>query len=197
MLSILASGCYCDVAMQNISNRRSARAATARRRFAGLACLIALLAVVLSPSAIAQHHSGGGPAKTVGSLSVAEPWTRATPGGAKVGGGYLKITNSGREADRLTGASLPQAGRVEIHEMTTVDGVARMRPLDGLEIKPGQTVELKPGGLHLMFMDLSSGLKAGESIKGTLTFEKAGAVDVTFRVAPAGSQNSQPGAHGH
>lgn len=134
-----------------------------------------------------------------GSLTIEAPWSRATPSGAKVAGGYLKITNTGAETDRLTGGSLPRAGRVEIHEMSVTDGVMRMRPLSsGLEIKAGETVELKPGGLHLMFMDLTAGLKNGESVKGTLVFEKAGTVDVTFRVAPAGSQGAgSGGAHRH
>ena len=133
-----------------------------------------------------------------GSLTIEAPWSRATPGGAKVAGGYLKITNTGRETDRLTGGSLPRAGRVEIHEMAVADGVMRMRPLPaGLEIKPGETVELKPGGLHLMFMDLTAGLKSGENVKGTLVFEKAGTVEVTFRVAPAGSQGAGSGGDAH
>jgi periplasmic copper chaperone A len=133
-----------------------------------------------------------------GSLKIEAPWSRATPGGAKVAGGYVKITNSGKETDRLIGGSLPRAGRVEIHEMAVTDGVMRMRPLpEGLEIKPGETVELKPGGLHLMFMDLSAAMKDGETVKGTLVFEKAGTVDVTFRVAPVGSQAPAGGGHSH
>ena len=116
-------------------------------------------------------------------LTIEQPWSRATPAGAKVGGGYLRVTNAGKEADRLVGGTFPLAGKVELHEMSMADNVMRMKQVpDGLEIKPGETVELKPGGYHLMFMDLRDGLKDGQSIKGTLVFEKAGSVEVEYVV---------------
>jgi len=125
----------------------------------------------------------------LGTLVIEAPWTRATPGGAKVGGGYLKVTNTGQQSDWLIGGSLPHAAAVEVHEMTMADGIMKMRKLEsGLEIKPGQTIELKPGGAHLMFLGLSEGLQQGQSIKGTLVFRKAGAVEVAFWVAPIGAQ---------
>lgn len=134
----------------------------------------------------------------IGSLVIEAPWARATPGGAQVGGGYMKITNSGKEADRLIGGSLPIAGEVEVHEMTMVGDLMKMRRLpDGLEIKPGATVELKPGGSHLMFTGLRGGLKAGEAIRGTLVFQKAGTVEVEYRVAPIGAQSGGGGGGGH
>jgi copper(I)-binding protein len=131
----------------------------------------------------------------LGALLIEAPWTRATPGGAQVAGGYVKITNKGTEADRLIGGSLPMASSVEVHEMSMTDGIMKMRRLEaGLEIKPGQTVELKPGGHHIMFMGLSEGLKEGRTVKGTLTFEKAGKIEVEFRVAPIGAtKGSTPG----
>ena len=130
-----------------------------------------------------------------GSLVIEAPWTRATPSGAKIAGGYLKITNSGAEVDRLIGGTLPVAGMVEVHEMSMDGGIMKMRKLErGLEIPPGKTVELKPGGYHIMFMDLKQPLKQGETIKGTLRFEKAGSVDVAFDVQAIGA--TQPG-HGH
>jgi copper(I)-binding protein len=122
-----------------------------------------------------------------GSLVIEAPWARATPAGARVGGGYLKITNTGQQPDRLIGGSLPVAAEVEVHEMTMKDGVMKMRKLDGLEIKPGQSVELKPGGYHLMFMGLREGLKDKQTLKGTLVFEKAGTVEVEYLVAPIGA----------
>jgi periplasmic copper chaperone A len=132
----------------------------------------------------------------VGDLVVEAPWVRATPGGAKVAGGYAKITNTGKEADRLVGGSLVGAAQVEVHEMAIVGDVMKMRHLaDGLEIKPGKSIELKPGGYHIMFMGLSAGVKAGPPVKGTLVFQKAGAVEVEFRVAPIGGQ--QGGGHSH
>ena len=119
--------------------------------------------------------------------------------GASVGGGYMKITNNGTAPDRLIGGSSPIAGRFEVHEMSMDNGVMRMRPLkDGLEIKPGQTVELKPGSFHVMFVDLKEPIKEGDRVKGTLVFEKAGTVDVEYVAVAVGAiaeGGSQP-AHG-
>jgi uncharacterized protein YcnI/copper(I)-binding protein len=132
----------------------------------------------------------------VGDLIVASPWTRATPGGAKIAGGYLKVTNNGKSADRLVGATSVIADRIEIHEMSMNDGVMKMRQLaDGLTIKPGETVELKPGGFHMMFMDIKQPLKQGDVVKATLTFEKAGKLDVSFNVNSIGA-TGEP-AHKH
>ena len=129
-----------------------------------LSLAVATLGLIAIPSiTIAQMKTDhGGPGAMAGSatfklgdLTVTSPWTRATPGGAKIAGGYLKITNNGTSADRFLGAKSDATDHVEIHEMSMSDGVMKMRPLpDGLEIKPGQTVELKSGGYHLMFMDL-------------------------------------------
>jgi periplasmic copper chaperone A len=133
-----------------------------------------------------------------GALVIEAPWARATPGGAKVGGAYLKITNTGTEPDHLIGGSLPAATSVEVHEMSMTDGVMKMRKLEkGLEIKPGQTVELKPGGYHVMFMGLRESLKQGQPLKGTLQFEKAGSVEVEYRVEPIGSQGTAKKGHQH
>jgi periplasmic copper chaperone A len=83
--------------------------------------------------------------------------------------------------------------------MTMSDGVMKMRKLEnGLEIKPGQSVELKPGGHHLMFIGLSEGLKQGQTIKGSLQFENAGSVDIEYRVAPIGAKDGgESGGHMH
>ena len=92
---------------------------------------------------------------TAGSLKIGHPWSRATPDGAKVAGGYLTVTHTGSEPDRLTGGSFSQAGRVEVHSMTTENGVMKMAPVEGgLLIKPGVTVTLGRGGFHLMLMGL-------------------------------------------
>lgn len=133
---------------------------------------------------------------TVGTLAIDEPWLRATPGGATVGAGYLTIKNTGRDPDRLVGVTLAPAGHVEVHEMRETDGVMQMRELeDGLVVPPGATVVLEPGGLHLMLMDLGRPLKAGEELSGTLSFEKAGSVEVRFRVAPVGAGAPDAGGH--
>jgi copper(I)-binding protein len=130
----------------------------------------------------------------VGTLTIKHPWSRATPHGASVAAGYLEIENRGAVADRLVGISAPEiAGRFEIHEMAIQDGVARMRALPrGLEIAPGATAKLAPGGYHLMFMNLTRPLRQGERFKGRLVFEKAGAVDVEFTVEAMGAR-----PHGH
>ena len=128
----------------------------------------------------------------VGALVIEAPWTRATPGGARVGGAYLKITNTGTQSDRLVGGSLPIATAVEVHQMSMSEGVMKMRKLEaGLEIKPGQTVELKPGSYHLMFTGLSQALQQGQTVKGTLQFEKAGSVEVEYRVEPIGARSGE------
>ena len=106
-------------------------------------------------------------AQDAGALKISAPWARATPKGASVGGGYMKITNTGSAPDRLVGGSTDVAGRFEIHEMSMDNGVMKMRPLaSGIEIKPGQTVEFKPGGYHVMFVGLKKPLAQGEPVKG-------------------------------
>jgi periplasmic copper chaperone A len=131
----------------------------------------------------------------LGSLVIEAPWIRATPAGAKVAGGYLKITNTGQQVDRFIGCSLPVAAEVQVHETTMNDGVMKMRRLEkGLDIGAGKSVELKPGGYHLMFTGLREGLKEKQTIKGTLIFEKAGSVEVEYSVAPVGAKS---GNHMH
>jgi len=124
----------------------------------------------------------------LGDLQIADPWSRATPPGARVGGGYLKVENKGSTPDRLLSVRMAQAGRVEIHEMSITDVVMRMRELStGVVIAPGATVELKPSGLHVMFMDLAAPLKQGDRHGGSLTFERAGTVAVEFAVEAIGA----------
>lgn len=160
-----------------------------------IALAAALLAAGIA-SAQAQHAHGSGhaghakPAASTraGTLEIQAPWSRATPGGAKVAGGYLVVRNTGSAGDRLIGGASDVAGRIEIHEMATVDGTMRMRALDkGLAIAPGASVELKPGGYHVMFLDLKQPLKEGQRFKATLTFEKAGAVPLEFEVRSLGA----------
>ena len=138
---------------------------------------------------------------TVGALKLVHPWARATPKGAAVGGGYLKITNNGSAPDRLTGGSFDVASRFEIHEMKMDGGIMKMRPLtDGLTIGPGETVELKPGGYHIMFMGLKRQLVEGERFKGALVFEKAGKIEIEFVIDKLAAHSSggagHDGAHG-
>lgn len=116
-------------------------------------------------------------------VTARETWARATPPNAKVGAGYAVLGNTTSEDDRLIGATAEISERVEVHAMEMNDGVMRMRALDGgLALPAGQTVQLEPGGLHLMFMGLKRQLKPGEAFQGTLEFEKAGEVEITFEV---------------
>jgi copper(I)-binding protein len=124
----------------------------------------------------------------VGSIAIEQPWARATPKGATIGAGYMRITNTGNEPDRLVGGSVSFAKRFEVHSMTMEQGVMKMREVkDGLEIKPGETVELKPGGYHVMFVDLKEPLKQGEDVSVTLNFAKAGTIEVKYPVQAAGA----------
>ncbi len=147
-----------------------------------LAALAAFAFVSISP-AVAQEFKAG-------AIKIEAPWTRATPTGSKVGGGFMKLQNTGKEPDRLIGGSATVAGTLEVHEMAMIDNVMRMRELEkGLEIKPGQSVELKPGSYHVMFMNLKQPMKEGDKVKGTLVFEKAGKVEVEYTVRGMGAQS--------
>ncbi len=135
-----------------------------------------------------------------GDLVITQAWSRATPGGAKVGGGYLTIENKGSTPDRLIGGSADVADKVQVHEMTMKNGVMTMRQLDkGLVIEPGKTVKLAPGGYHLMLLDLKSPLKQGDKLPVTLEFEKAGKVTLSFDIGGIGAQGpaNADGSAGH
>ena len=114
--------------------------------------------------------------------------------GADIAGAYMTLSNKGTAPDRLIGGSSPVAGRFELHLMTVEDGVMKMRPVDGgLEIKPGATVELKPGSFHIMLMGLKQPLEKGQKVKGTLVFEKAGTVEIEYAVEALGASSPAPG----
>jgi copper(I)-binding protein len=133
-----------------------------------------------------------------GTIEVNQPWMRATPKGADVAAGYFRVTNSGTTPDRLIGGSSAVASSVQIHEMTMTNGVMKMHPVsDGLEIKPGETVELKPTSAHAMFLGLKQPLKQGDHVKGTLMFEKSGALDVEYTVEGIGAQQPRSTGMGH
>jgi copper(I)-binding protein len=126
---------------------------------------------------------------TVGGLKISAPWARATPKGASVGGGYLKITNTGTAPDVLVRGSTDISDSFELHEMKMEGNVMKMRPVaNGIEIKPGQTVELNPSGYHVMFVELKKQLMPGDRFKATLEFDKAGKVDVDFIVESIGAK---------
>ncbi|WGR63562.1 DUF1775 domain-containing protein (plasmid) [Paracoccus ferrooxidans] len=146
----------------------------------------------------ADQAASAGPV-VLGDLSLSGAFSRATPPGAPVAGGFLTIANGGAE-DRLVAAHADFAGRTEIHEMAMEGEVMRMRQLpEGLAIPAGATVELKPGGYHLMFMELKQPLVEGETVNVTLSFEKAGEVSLPLAVGPrnAGAAHQGGGHGGH
>ena len=143
--------------------------------------LVAAIFALIANAASAHDYKAG-------SLEIKHPWSRATPKGAAVAAGYMTITNKGTEADRLVGGSTSAAGKFEMHEMTMDNGVMKMRPQpNGIELKPGQVVEFKPGSYHLMFVGLKQPLEKGKRVKGTLVFEKAGRVEVEYAVEAIGA----------
>lgn len=163
-------------------------------RIASRTMMLATLAVALA--------IGFSQAQSASSISIEKPFSRATPGGAKVAAGYMTITNKGAAADRLVSASSPAAGSVEIHEMKMQDGIMKMRELaGGLPIEAGNTAAFAPGGNHLMLVELKAPLKQGDKVPVTLNFEKAGKIDVTLDVQPIGGQQpagmSPPAGGGH
>lgn len=161
-------------------------------RYAGF---IALLTLVIAAAALPAGHAWAED-YSLGTLRIGNPWTRATPKGASVAGCYMRITNSGTAPDRLVGGSSEVAGRFEVHSMVMEQGVAKMRPVEGgLEIKPGETVELKPGSFHVMLMGLKQPLEKGQKVKGTLKFEHAGKVDIEYAVEALGT--ASPASRGH
>src|SRR6516162_1192217 len=148
----------------------------------GLAAAFAMAALPLASA------SGQAADYEVGSIHITQPWTRATPKGASSAAGYLTVTNSGTAPDRLTCAGTDVAAQCQIHIMSMENGLMKMRPVEGgLEIKPGETVTLKPGGDHMMFVKLKHQLQTGNAVEATLQFEKAGAVKIEMPVVAIGA----------
>ncbi|TPI37221.1 copper chaperone PCu(A)C [Mesorhizobium sp. B3-1-9] len=150
----------------------------------GPAVLSLLLLLACIPAALAHEFK-------VGDLEIEHPWSRATPPGAKVAGGYFTVINKGSAPDRLLSISSDISDKAELHEMGVKDGVMTMRPVEGgLAIPAGGKVALKPGAYHLMFTGLKRQPKQGEKFPATLTFEKAGSVKVEFAVEGMGETGS-------
>jgi periplasmic copper chaperone A len=145
---------------------------------------IPLIAAVLGlalTTALAEDYKAG-------PLTISDPWSSATPKGATVAAGYMKITNNGTTPDRLLSGSSDLSAKLEMHSMTMENGVMKMRPVQGgLEIKPGGTIEFKPDSFHVMFVGLKKPLAPGDHIKAALVFEKAGTVNIEYDVLPIGA----------
>lgn len=153
----------------------------------GLGAVVALATV---PLLVVNAHAAD---YDIGAIHISQPWARATPKGASAGAGYMTITNKGAAPDRVSCVSSDASAQCQIHSMTMDGGVMKMRPVEGgLEIKPGETVMLKPSSLHIMFVDLKHPLQQGQTIKATLKFDKAGSVDVEYPIVAIGAP--APGA---
>ncbi len=159
-------------------------------RMAALAAAFVSGAVALAVQAPAVAHE-----VKVGPLTLTDLWTRATPPGAVTGAGYFTITNTTAEPDRLVSVWSPAAANAEIHEMRMEGDRMLMRPVaGGVEVPAGATVELTPGGYHVMFVGVVVGFEEGGEVPVTLTFEKAGAIDTFLHILPLGSRGP---AHDH
>jgi len=154
------------------------------RLFAATACLFAA-------TAFAQAQSFN-----AGAIEIGHPYARSTASGQSTGGGFLTLTNQGDAADRLLSASAEVSERVELHSMKMEGTVMRMRQVDAIDVPAGQRVELKPGGLHIMFIGLKAPLKEGERFPMTLRFEKAGEVKVDVAIEKL-TVPAAGGGHGH
>lgn len=143
--------------------------------------LIGALLLMLMAGTAAAHDT------KLGDLVIGQPWARATPGAATTGVVYLKIENGGPQDDRLVAASTPTAGKAGLHVHAMDNGVAAMREVEAIDLAAHATVELKPGGLHIMLMDLKQPLREHDGFPLTLTFERAGSVEVEVQVGKAGA----------
>ena len=132
----------------------------------------------------------------VGGVQIENAYARATVPGQMAAGGFMKIENKGA-ADQLISASSPVAGEVQLHEMAMDGNVMKMRQVKDIVVPAGGAVELKPGGLHLMFMNIKAPLSAGETVPVKLKFAKAGEVEVKMPVNAMGNPGAGHGAMKH
>lgn len=123
------------------------------------------------------------------SIEVTHAWARAMPKGARAGAAYITVVNKGTSDDRLLSASTPVAAQAQLHTTITDNGVMKMRPVSAIDVKPGATVTLKPGGLHMMLTGLKQPLSEGQSFLLTLTFAKAGKIETTVQVKKVGAMS--------
>ncbi|WP_439361616.1 copper chaperone PCu(A)C [Bradyrhizobium sp. DASA03007] len=143
-----------------------------------------ILSIALALIAGAQVNAQ---TSSASSVVVERPWARATPGGAKTGAAYLILINNGEAGDQLLGATTPVADKVQFHSTTEENGMSRMREMPVVDLVPHAKTTFDPGGMHIMLVDLKQPLKEGQTFSLSLTFAKAGKVDVTVPVAKVGA----------
>lgn len=145
----------------------------------------ATVTAALALAGLLSVNSAGAEQVKHGDLMIDSPWARASIGQAKAGAAYVTLYNHGSEADRLVAAESDIAKRTEIHTMEMVEGVMKMRPLKAIEVAPGEPSILQPGGMHIMFMGLKAPLVEQETFPVTLTFEKAGKIEIEVSIQSA------------
>lgn len=149
--------------------------------------LLMLLAACMSLPATAHEYRLGG-------LEIVHPWARASAEGAKNGAAYLDIVSHAETPDRLIAARSPQAASTELHMHMSENGIMTMRPVEAVEIAPGEHVVMRPGSFHIMLLGLSGPLVEGQSFPLVLTFGKAGEIEVSVTIASAATMHSSHGA---
>jgi len=137
---------------------------------------------LLALQALAHNHEKG-------DIQVRHPWSRATPPGASVAVAYMEIRNTGKQPDRLLSATSAVAQRVEMHVTEREGEVMKMRQVKAFDIPPRERYALRPGGAHLMLVELKQPLKKGERFAMQLRFERAGELEVELEVQEQGSRH--------
>lgn len=165
----------------------------ARRALAKHAFASALLTLAFSPEALA----GDAGMATAGDIMIHESWARASIGNAPNSAAYMTVMTHGESGDKLVGAATPAAETAELHNHIMEEGIAKMRPVDVIEVMPDEPVTLGPGGLHIMLMGLKGELEAGDTFPLTLTFENAGEVKVDVPIKSLKDAMKQGSGHEH
>jgi copper(I)-binding protein len=151
-----------------------------------------LIAALLSPSLFASAHE-----YSVGTLHIEHPWSREMPPVAPTAAAYFVVHNKGNEADRLLSVATPVAGKAEIHEHIHADGLMKMQQVQSVAIPAGGEVKFEPMGYHVMLFNLPQQAKDGERFPLTLTFEKAGTLEVEVAVHKDAPASEKPDGEGH
>jgi copper(I)-binding protein len=121
------------------------------------------------------------------SIKIEHAWARAAASAGGTGAAYVTIANAGPVDDRLVAAASAVAAKTELHLGMNENGVMKMEPVSAIDIKAGGQTVLKPGGVHIMLIDLKQPLKVGDTFSLTLIFEKAGKIETQVMIEKAGS----------